>query len=116
MFVQLNKDQREYKCSTCSQSELGYRVVYGHTARIHQEIDEGLADANAIEQNVYDANDDIIFEDNNAIDAIELEDMDYLEGEEDVDEYEANDNFASNDTNYRKLVQVYECYTFSTWN
>ncbi len=50
MLVQLNKDQRECKCSTCSQSELGYRVVHRHTARIHQEIDEGLADANAIEQ------------------------------------------------------------------
>ncbi|KAI7897471.1 uncharacterized protein BX663DRAFT_305053 [Cokeromyces recurvatus] len=105
MSIQLNKDQRECKCSTCSQSELGYRVVHRHTARIHQEIDEGLADANAIEQNVYDANDDIIFEDNNAIDAIELEDMDYLEGEEGVDEYEANDNFASNDT---KLFNISE--------
>ncbi len=50
MSIQLNKDQRECKCSTCSQSELGYRVVHRHTARIHQEIDEGLADANAIEQ------------------------------------------------------------------
>ncbi|KAI7901286.1 uncharacterized protein BX663DRAFT_438117, partial [Cokeromyces recurvatus] len=46
MSIQLNKDQRECKCSTCSQSELGYRVVHRHTARIHQEIDEDEANDN----------------------------------------------------------------------